>query len=296
MEVSPCGRSTLQQQSQSSAPSFSLSPPCRAVPKRRPPHKQSRPTVVREASRAGQILPMFPGYLQWQPILADLNSSDSATARHLNVGSDMLARVRIRVAGGIARSKQLRASASPEGAVAAAVLDTRDDLIRMLPQPAFDELQATVSARTSATAFTLPMRGKRVAEDSTVRCRVAVDFATDRHLVPEYMLWDLYFSSLAATATPKRLPDGTFPETFIADMRFGLNIAPLSMNHLLDIACDTTARIESLRASGTLERDIAAVVMSSRADLIRSLIPKEWAQIKRRAASSGGAYSFPPSW
>jgi hypothetical protein len=126
-------------------------------------------------------------------------------------------------------------------------------------------------------------------------CQISVDVHDDRYLVPEFVLWDAYFSAVAAAAAPRRRPDGSFPDTLISGMRVGIKISPPSMNYFLSVACDTAARVTSLRTDGAQESDLATTVMSARADLIRSLPTKDWTELNLRAARSGGRYAFPPS-
>ena len=79
-------------------------------------------------------------------------------------------------------------------------------------------------------------------------------------------------------------------------MRAGLRIQPSSMISLLDIASDAAAQVEALRSQEAFDRQIESAVMSRRAQLIRTLPRRDWAEIKLAVASVGVQYFFPSVW
>jgi hypothetical protein len=109
-------------------------------------------------------------------------------------------------------------------------------------------------------------------------------------------VWDAYFGSKAGLAAEHRLQDGSFPDSFITGMCNGLRIQPSSMILLLDIASDAAAQVVALRSQRASDRQIESAVMSRRAQLIRTLPRRDWAEIKFSVAGVGGKYFFPSSW
>jgi hypothetical protein len=250
-----------------------------------------------EANIEGWRFPTeVPSYMQWEPVLAALVASDDTVTRPLNVGASTLGRIKAEALSGIERARQLRAMSSSDVAVAAAIMNSRDGLIRQLPATTFDDLQAIVWKHTEAAAFKLPTPGKRVMSLAVSRCHVDADFTKQPHLVPEYVMWKAYFGAQAGVASRHRLQDGSFSKSFIAGMRTGLRIQPSSMISLLDIASDATAQVEALRSQEASDRQIESAVMSRRAQLIRTFPPRDSAEIKFAVAHIGGTYSFPPGF
>ncbi len=234
--------------------------------------------------------------MQWEPVLAALAASDETVTRPLNVGASTLGGIKAEALSGTERARQLRAMSSSDVAVAAAIMNIRDELIRELSPTTFDDLQAIVWKRTEAAAFKLPTPGKRVRNEAISPCRVEANFTKQPHLVPEYVVWDLYFGAKAGIAAEHRLQDGSFPDSFITGMRTGLRIQPSSMISLLDIASDAAAQVQALRSQEASDRQIESAVMSRRAHLIRTLPRRDWAEIKAAAASVGVKYFFPSVW
>jgi hypothetical protein len=239
-----------------------------------------------------------PSYMQWEPVLAALAASDDTVTRPLNVGGATLGEIKAEALSGLGRARQMRTTSNNDIAAAAAILDSRDKLIRQLPATTFDDLQAIVWKRTEAAAFKLPTTGKRVMSMSAAvsPCRVEADFTKQPHLVPEYVMWNAYFGAQAAIASQNRLQDGSFSESFIAGMRTGLRVQPSSMISLLENASDAAAQVEALRSQNASDRQIEAMVMTRRAQLIRTLPRRDWAEIKFAVAQIGGTYFFPPGW
>jgi hypothetical protein len=251
-----------------------------------------------EANIEGWRFPtQVPSYMQWEPVLAALAASDETVTRPLNVGASTLGQIKAEALSGTGRARQLRATSSSEVAVAAAIMNIRDELIRQLSWATFDDLQAIVWKRTEASAFKLPIPGERVRRNEAISpCRVEADFTKQPHLVPEYVVWDLYFGAKARLAAEHRLQDGSFSDSFITGMRPGLRIQPSSMISLLDIASGATAQVEALRSQEASDRQIESAVMSRRAQLIRTLPRRDWAEIKLAVASVGVKYFFPSVW
>jgi hypothetical protein len=246
-----------------------------------------------EANIEGWKFPTeVPSYMQWEPVLAALAASDDTLTRPLNVGASTLGRIKAQALSGTERARQLRAMSSSDVAVAAAIMNIRDELIRQLPPTTFDDLQAIVWKRTEATAFKLPTVGKRVTNEAMSRCRVQADFKKEPHLVPEYFVWNAYFSAKAGIAAERRLQDGSFPDSFITWMCTVLRIQPSSMISLLNIASDAAAQVEALRSQEASDRQIESAVMSRRAQLIRTLPRRDWAAIKFSVAGVGAKYFF----
>jgi hypothetical protein len=234
--------------------------------------------------------------MQWEPVLAALAASDETVTRPLNVGEPPLGRIKAAAVSGRERVRQLRAMSGNDVAVAAAIMNSRDELIRELSPATFDDLQAVVSKRTEASTFKLPTPGKRVGNEATAPCRVEANFAKEPHLVPEHFVWEVYFVAKAGLAAENRLPDGFYPASFITGMRTGLRIQPSSMITLLDVASGAVAQVEALRSQEASATQIAAAVMNQRALLIRTLPRRDWAEIKVAAASVGARYFFQPVW
>jgi hypothetical protein len=250
-----------------------------------------------EANIEGWRFPTaVPSYLQWEPVLAALAVSDDTVTRALNVGAATLAQVKAAALSGTARAKQLRSMSSSDVGAAAAILNSRDELIRQLPEATFDDLQAIVWKRAEATAYKLPAPGKRTTGDAISRCRVEADFTKQPHLVPEYIVWNMYFDAKAHLAAENRLIDGSYPDSFIAGTRFGLRIQPSSMISLFDVASAAAAEVEVLRSQEAVDRQVESAVMSRRAQLIRTLPPRDWAEIKAAVAHIGVRYFFPSTW
>lgn len=237
-----------------------------------------------------------PSYLQWQPILAALGNSDEPMSRLFDVSVTTKEQIKATAQSGTRRATQLKAMSGNDAAIAAAILSSRDELIRQLAPATFDELQALVSTRTERTAFKLPTLGNRVTSSADSRCRVAADLAKQPHLVPEYVVWDMYFAALAGDASGHRLSDGSFPDAYISGRRATLRIQPTSLVVLLNAALDSATQVEGLRSTGATRSEIEAVVMNQRARLIRTVPRNDWSQIKAAVARVGVRYSFPATW
>ena len=237
-----------------------------------------------------------PSYMQWEPVLAAIAASDDTLTRQLNVGGSTLERIEAQAISGTERARQLRAMPSSDVAVAAGIMNIRDELIRQLSPTTFDDLQALVWKRTEATAFKLTTRGKRVTNEAMSRCLAQADLTKEPHLVPEYFVWSAYFSAKAGIAAEHRLQDGSFPDSFITWMCTVLRIKPSSTISLLNIASDAAAQVEALRSEEASDRQIESAVMSRRAQLLRMLPRRDWAQIKFSVAGVGARYFFRSTW
>src|SRR5262249_35722460 len=101
-----------------------------------------------EANLEGWRFPAeIPSYMQWEPVLAALAASDKTLTQPLNVDADTLARIQTAALSGTNRAKQLRSTSNGDVAAAAAILESRDELIRQLPAATFDDLQSIVWKR-----------------------------------------------------------------------------------------------------------------------------------------------------
>lgn len=267
-----------------------------------PPASQETPAAGCEIRINGWERPdLVPSHAGWEEAFGALVSEDPAFRRRLNLDSESLAMVSSLAKQALARLGQIRADQAVDplaryAEAAEHVLDARDGLIRAMPEGTFDALNVAVTAGTSTHSYVLPIRGVSRDEHGLTKCSLTVKAFDYPRVVPETAIWENYFETMAPIASRKKLPTGEYPTDLIFGLRAShLKVSPFYVAKILDATIAAKNRLDDVRQTNGQPTSIAAAVLETRAELVRSLPISVWSDLKREVfrLAGGMIYSFP---
>ena len=234
---------------------------------------------------------VVPEYLSWTLVLDALagngeqqllGSIPAAAPTHLTIIRERLNRFQSQKA----RVNVAQFTSEPrlrEAAIAEAVLETRDDLLRTLPQELFAELERA-SKKAAARVFSLPAPSRMTqTEDGQTACRVAIKGHEHPHLIREGLYWQFYFYSRAVTAEDYRLAPGVYTSAHISSVSRTLPVASDHIGHILEVATRVHAEIKALPESPQSDEEAERIALRAREQLLRTLPTTVWNAVKAEA-------------
>lgn len=243
---------------------------------------------------------VVPSHLFWDQVFEDflIAGDKHLTVNRDSVGVTAFELIRRRMQDLQSEKATIRATYAAaearirDAALAEAVLDARDDLIRSLSDEALLSVNAE-AVRANARTFALPVAGRRTA---TSACQVSIRARQFPHLIPESFYWRFYFAQRAGAAKNFRvLPSGYSPLHIEAVQR-QLPLNSHDLTYVIDVATRVTTEIEGLRpdAPYVLGDELA---VKGRNELLRALPKETWRLVKADAQRSRGGITmvFPPS-
>ena len=171
-------------------PSPVSSPPCTATFRQTAAAHETPPVLLWE-SELDRLAAGTSRALLTAPLDAGLRTSALASAR----GAQRRAAE--------ARASGLDADVSAAD-VADAILEARDDLIRALPASVFESIDAEAATIERPRNYKVP--GRQIRAGNSIHCVGVADLRTHRHLAPEALLWEFYFTHRAYIARNEAVP------------------------------------------------------------------------------------------
>jgi len=227
---------------------------------------------------------------------------DSATA-HALVRQGAFLRARLTAL----RLQAARGDPPPSGqATPEAILEARDDLIRTISEPEFRRLQQWTDSEAQHIQYSFGRIGKLVASrtEPGLRCHVSVSGKTHPELIPESFVWEAYFRARSSIARFYMIGGSDYkPENLPILQRNHLPIPDADVQTVLEIAVQATALVDAQRSrppagsDGLVRKEIADIVLSARAQLLRRLSKMSWLAVKHDADEFRAAslFDFPTS-
>ena len=199
-----------------------------------------------------------------------LDATRSAVKNRILVMKNDVSRLRSTSSG---PSRVLEVSASQ------AILDTRDDLIRLLPKEQFEHLEA-FATDVSDVVYQSPIGG--IVKGT--RCVISVRGRDYPDMASEAGYWRLYIEGRAAASRRYRDPNGRLTPEHLKAVQSELPFSPDDVQRIVDRCAAVAAYIASLPPlADSTSREIDRAVLALRAELIRSFSPADWNVIKTDA-------------
>lgn len=229
----------------------------------------------------------IPEYLLWESLFADLERPSSGQSA-LGLASTPLAHVRTRAAEAVSLARSGRSHATlavptgpgqPEAVAAQAIVRARDGLIRDLDEGSGRLLRVAAWDHASTRVFSIPVRGKPVVRTGLQQCQVTIRGRDHPHLIPEWGYWQTYFTTYTMSAASYRSGPNSYEPRYLSAIR--RNHLPIPEVHLVQML-ETAHEVVAHLNSGTTVTP-AEIVLSARANLLRSLPEESWLTVVKDA-------------
>jgi hypothetical protein len=245
---------------------------------------------------------IIPSYLVWESVFRDVALPESSSFLKVAVDGRVRDRIRSNASATLSRVAAIRGGppsafdADRESVAADAILSSRDQLIRGSDETTLELLRQLADSASRQRTYSLPARGLRRSVDGTSKCELVVKGREYPHLIPEFENWEWHlrlYSDAAALAAGGAVD---YPaEHLLAIQQVRLPLPTRELRRFVDFARDVTAAVENARRNGSSESDVASLIMTRRAALLRSSAETVWLKILKDVAKTreGIVFTFP---
>lgn len=231
---------------------------------------------------------LVPAHLAWSSVFEQVRKAGD---QHITLGRDSLGVAafdfmhrRLDELDAATRAINADPAVPPqarETIIADAILDARDDLLRVFSDEAGNAL-VREAARSRKRPFALAPPGRRTGTDS---CQVSVRGRAFPHLIPENLYWRFYFLQRAATGSRFKVANGYAAE-HIQAVRRTLPVSPEELTLIIDVATKVTADIQRISAGPTATDTYEELIASARMKLLKGLSKDAWVAVTADARRS----------